>query len=346
MALSLRRANAVKDALVRNGVPAGAISGDRQGREPAAGPDRRRRARAAEPSRRDRDRRRSTAAPAIFADPRSYCKALSDKWREYRNSQVDTAEAAAIAKCEAGNYAAGIPTLEDAHDRREDPAAGAWLSLARPPLHPGLSRILTSTKKAALRAAFFVVSATKSCGQSASGPRPRVVSALCRRIGRFRLLRPEPLRRDGSLVRWWRRRRGTLGPLLRLLAIPLGLPLRTFLLALGLALCSVLFGRLELRLLPALGRHDGTERLAAIVVDRSHARVIGASVGRRRQAVGRRLAIDARAQRRRLQRRRLAAEPAVEPAAAVQRGWWREAHRGNVPWGTKRRSPRQDFRDK
>jgi hypothetical protein len=59
--------------------------------------------------------------PAIFADPRSYCKALSDKWREYRTSQVDTPEAAAIAKCEAGNYAEGIPTLEDAHIRAKIP---------------------------------------------------------------------------------------------------------------------------------------------------------------------------------------------------------------------------------
>jgi hypothetical protein len=50
---------------------------------------------------------------SIFSDPRSYCKALSDKWREYRTSQVDTPEAAAIAQCEAGNYQAGIPTLEN-----------------------------------------------------------------------------------------------------------------------------------------------------------------------------------------------------------------------------------------
>ena len=54
MALSLRRANAVKDALVREGVPAQAISGDRPRRAGPAGPDRRRRARAAEPPRRDR----------------------------------------------------------------------------------------------------------------------------------------------------------------------------------------------------------------------------------------------------------------------------------------------------
>jgi len=54
-----------------------------------------------------------TATPAIFSDPKSYCKALSDKWREYRTSAVDTPTAAAIAKCDAGNYAEGIPVLEE-----------------------------------------------------------------------------------------------------------------------------------------------------------------------------------------------------------------------------------------
>ena len=51
---------------------------------------------------------------ATFQDPRAYCKALTDKWREFRTSQVDTVEAVAISKCEAGDYAAGIPVLEDA----------------------------------------------------------------------------------------------------------------------------------------------------------------------------------------------------------------------------------------
>src|SRR5204863_8481981 len=113
MALSLRRANAVKDALVRNGVPAGAIQvigkGESQPLVPT--PD----------GVREPQNRRveivigDQAVPAIFADPRAYCKALSDKWRQYRSSQVDVETAAAIAKCEAGNYAEGIPVLEDAH---------------------------------------------------------------------------------------------------------------------------------------------------------------------------------------------------------------------------------------
>ena len=121
MALSLRRANAVKDSLIRNGVPAGVIQVVGKGESQPLVPT-------ADGVREPQNRRveivigdQQQAAPAIFADPRSYCKALSDKWREYRTSQVDTPEAAAIAKCEAGNYAEGIPTLEDAHIRAKIP---------------------------------------------------------------------------------------------------------------------------------------------------------------------------------------------------------------------------------
>jgi hypothetical protein len=121
MALSLRRANAVKDQLVRNGVPAGAIQVIGKGEsQPLVA--------TADGVREPQNRRveivvgeGQQAAPAIFADPRAYCKALSDKWRQYRNAQVDTPEAAAIAKCEAGNYAEGIPVLEDAHIKAKIP---------------------------------------------------------------------------------------------------------------------------------------------------------------------------------------------------------------------------------
>jgi hypothetical protein len=114
MALSLRRANTVKDSLVRNGVPASAISVIGKGEtQPLV--------QTADGVREPQNRRveividgGQTATPAIFSDPRSYCKALSDKWREYRNSQVDSPTAAAMAKCEAGNYAEGIPVLEEA----------------------------------------------------------------------------------------------------------------------------------------------------------------------------------------------------------------------------------------
>jgi len=113
MALSLRRANAVKNELVRQGVPADAIAvvGKGESNPLVATGD----------GVREPQNRRveivmdgaMVSTTTIFSDPRSYCKALSDKWRQYRTSQVDTAEAAAIAKCEAGDYQAGIPVLEN-----------------------------------------------------------------------------------------------------------------------------------------------------------------------------------------------------------------------------------------
>jgi hypothetical protein len=114
MALSLRRANAVKNALVQEGVPLQAISviGRGEANPLVATGD----------GVREPQNRRveivigggQAAVPGIFSDPRSYCKALSDKWREYRTSQLDTREATAISRCEAGDYQAGIPVLEDA----------------------------------------------------------------------------------------------------------------------------------------------------------------------------------------------------------------------------------------
>jgi hypothetical protein len=113
MALSLRRANSVKNELVRQGVPADAIAVVGKGESSplvATG----------DGVREPQNRRveivldgGQVSTTTIFSDPRSYCKALSDKWREYRTSQVDTPEAAAISRCEAGDYQAGIPTLEN-----------------------------------------------------------------------------------------------------------------------------------------------------------------------------------------------------------------------------------------
>jgi hypothetical protein len=114
MALSLRRANTVKNSLVRNGVPASAISVIGKGETDLL-------VKTADGIREPQNRRveivisgGQTATPAVFSDPKSYCKALSDKWREYRTTQVDTLTAAAMAKCDAGDYAGGIPVLEDA----------------------------------------------------------------------------------------------------------------------------------------------------------------------------------------------------------------------------------------
>jgi OmpA family protein len=112
MALSLRRANAVKDALVREGVPAAAITVVGKGETQLLVPT-------GDGVREPQNRRVEIVVggvgqvSSIFSDPRSYCKALSDRWRQFRTSQLDTPEAAAIAQCEAGNYQAGIPTLEN-----------------------------------------------------------------------------------------------------------------------------------------------------------------------------------------------------------------------------------------
>ena len=115
MALSLRRANTVKDSLVRNGVPASAISVIGKGESQPL-------VQTADGVREPQNRRveiviagGQTATPAVFSDPKSYCKALSDKYREYRgNNQIDSVTAAAMAQCDAGNYAPGIATLEEA----------------------------------------------------------------------------------------------------------------------------------------------------------------------------------------------------------------------------------------
>ena len=54
----------------------------------------------------------------------AYCAALSARYRDYRTSQADEEAAAAMAQCQAGNTAAGIPVLE------------AKLTTARIPLPP------------------------------------------------------------------------------------------------------------------------------------------------------------------------------------------------------------------
>jgi hypothetical protein len=115
MALSLRRANAVKRALVQDGVPAAAIDVVGKGEsEPLV--------QTGDGVREPQNRRvviagltgTSQVSMEVFKDPRAYCKALSDKWRQYRDSKIDQNEAAAIYKCDQGLYAEGIPVLEDA----------------------------------------------------------------------------------------------------------------------------------------------------------------------------------------------------------------------------------------
>jgi OmpA family len=112
MALSLRRANTVKDALITQGVPAAAITATGVGEAGLL-------VQTADGVREPQNRRVEVVVgtgqtSSVFSDPRSYCKALSDKYRQYRGvTQAQSPQAAAIYQCEQGNYAAGIPTLED-----------------------------------------------------------------------------------------------------------------------------------------------------------------------------------------------------------------------------------------
>ncbi len=115
MALSLRRANAVKNALVNDGVPATAISVIGKGEHDLLVPT-------ADGVREPQNRRvvidlgnptqTSQAGIGVFKDPAAYCKALSDKWRQYNSATLQVPQPAGMAQCEAGNYSEGIPLLE------------------------------------------------------------------------------------------------------------------------------------------------------------------------------------------------------------------------------------------
>jgi hypothetical protein len=49
----------------------------------------------------------------VFHDPATYCKALSDKYRQYRRGEIRPAASAAMYQCEQGRYSESIPVLED-----------------------------------------------------------------------------------------------------------------------------------------------------------------------------------------------------------------------------------------
>jgi hypothetical protein len=114
MALSLRRANAVRDVLVQDGVPASAISVVGRGEDDllVPTPDGVR-----EPQNRrvviQMGQQVSHVGVGIFRDPALYCKALSDKYREYRRGEIRPAASAAEYQCQQGRYSEGIPVLED-----------------------------------------------------------------------------------------------------------------------------------------------------------------------------------------------------------------------------------------
>ena len=112
MALSLRRSNTVKNALVQQGVPADAVVATGRGEDDLLVPT-------ADGVREPQNRRVVIAMGTgqvsmdIFRDPASYCRALMDKYREYRRAETRDVAAIATYRCEQGNYAEGIPVLED-----------------------------------------------------------------------------------------------------------------------------------------------------------------------------------------------------------------------------------------
>ena len=109
MALSLRRANAVKDALVKLGVPAAAITTVGRGEAGLL-------VQTGDGVREPQNRRVEITLPAAteraMMSDQQYCAALASKWREYTRTDASGPAPQAIAKCNAGDYAAGIPVLE------------------------------------------------------------------------------------------------------------------------------------------------------------------------------------------------------------------------------------------
>ena len=111
VALSQRRAEAVRNALVRGGVPAASITTAAQGEAslPVQTADNV-----------DERRNRSVDIAVVVPVPvartgmsdAEYCAALSRTYRQFRPSQADETAAAAMHQCEIGNTAAGIPVLE------------------------------------------------------------------------------------------------------------------------------------------------------------------------------------------------------------------------------------------
>jgi OmpA family len=104
--LSLARTAAVKAALMRNGVPEAAIRSGSLGEEnlPVPTADQ-------VPERLNRSVHITVSGRLLMSD-QDYCAALARKWRTLSRTGASGPAPQAIAQCDAGNYDAGITTLE------------------------------------------------------------------------------------------------------------------------------------------------------------------------------------------------------------------------------------------
>ena len=104
--LSLRRSASVKDALQRNGVPAAAIRSGGLGEQDLPVPT-------ADnvPDRLNRSVHITVSGRPLMSD-KDYCAALARQWRTFTRTDASGPAPQAIAQCDAGNYDAGITTLE------------------------------------------------------------------------------------------------------------------------------------------------------------------------------------------------------------------------------------------
>ena len=104
--LSLARTAAVKAALMRAGVPESAIRSGSLGEEnlPVPTADQ-------VPERLNRSVHITVTGRPLMSD-KDYCAALARKWRTLTRTDASGPAPQAIAQCDAGNYDAGITTLE------------------------------------------------------------------------------------------------------------------------------------------------------------------------------------------------------------------------------------------
>jgi len=104
--LSLARTAAAKAMLMRDGVPESAIRSGSLGEEnlPVPTAD-------MVPERLNRSVHITVTGRPLMSD-KDYCAALARKWRTYTRTDASGPAPQAIAQCDAGNYDAGITTLE------------------------------------------------------------------------------------------------------------------------------------------------------------------------------------------------------------------------------------------